>query len=131
MRGDLTKRHAGWAVIGMLVAAIVLGQLYTILAIRTAQIENTERAKDTASNTNTIKAVAEAIESCTTPTGECSKRNAKGTAAAVGQIGDAQLYVVACALQTRDPADATSPELRTVLRQIRACVMQARAVDQR
>lgn len=132
----MTKRHYGWALIGMLIASLVLGQLYTTLQIsaavdliRTEQIANVERSKDTKANTETIKQVAERIDSCTTPKGECFRDTARRTQGYLNQISDVDLYVAACALATQErDLDAA---LQQRLREIRDCVNQATRTDDR
>lgn len=73
-----------------LVVIIVAVQLFTTLQIRSAQKVN-------ANNTRITKDLAEQIRSCTSPTGECSKQNARKTAGVVGVIGQGEVLAASAA----------------------------------
>lgn len=84
-------RHAGSFLFGVGVMAVVLIQLYTILAIRNTQQEGSPTTKR-------LIAIAEQIDSCTNPEGDCYKRGQEQTAKAIVGINKGTLLVIVAAL---------------------------------
>lgn len=89
------------------------------LAASTNDVVTSVRAKQ---NSNapllqSIQDLAEQINSCTDPEGECAKRGAKATGAAIASINQYGLYVVTCADQ---PGQQTEVELRTCADRLQA-----------
>jgi len=116
----MRKRQWAWALLGVLAMLLVLTTTYAMVntavlvdLIRQDQQTSVQRNKTTAANTEQIKRVAEQIESCTTPEGECFKRGQARTGAAVASINDVVILAAACAKQ---PNNVTAA-------QIRACVV--------
>jgi hypothetical protein len=101
-----------------IVAALVLGavivglQLYTTLNIREEQKVSAERGKS-------IKDTAEAVESCTTPEGQCFKDSQRRTGEAVSSIAQLSVYASACAADV-DPRLPVRQRVRIIQR----CVTQ-------
>lgn len=105
------RARAAWLLLGVAVMALVLGLTWTVVQttlgvrlIRETQLDNAQRAKETQLNTETIERLAEDIESCTTPEGECAKRNARATADAIATINEITIFAAACATQGNDTA---------------------------
>jgi hypothetical protein len=97
------KRTTAWAILGLLLFAVVVVVIQAVLqaATTTTQIRGTQKTNvpkidNTAETLKTVKRLAEKIDSCTDPTGECAKRGQRQTAAAVGNIrSDTRNVVVA------------------------------------
>lgn len=108
----MTRRQVASFLLGVAAAAIVLLMVFTLVQtntvvrlIREDQKAGQERSKQT-------KAIADRIESCTTPEGACYRRGQQNTGAAVSTINEITIYAAACAKQ---------PGIDTA-REIRACV---------
>ena len=113
------KRRIGWALIGIVIMTLLLTGVVTMARtttvvdlIREDQKSAIERSKITKTNTETIKRVAEQIESCTNPAGECYKRGQERTGKAVASINQVIILAAVCA---KEPGNTTAP-------QIRACI---------
>jgi hypothetical protein len=87
----ISLRPTLWALVGVLVALLVIGQalcLVAILAQGDGTAESAEAAKETAAR----------IADCTEPTGKCYQRGQKRTAETVGVLTESTRRVVAAAL---------------------------------
>jgi hypothetical protein len=115
------KRRLLLAAIAALTALLVAGVVamavfaaFTLGTVRETQLDSVQRAKDT-------ERLAERIESCTTPGGQCFEASAARTRSAVGTINRITVYAAACA--DRAGVD-TAPE-------IQHCIERALAAEDR
>lgn len=119
MLRDSRVRAVVWALIGVLVAAVValtLSAAALTAQIRQTQLEGTPTGKK-------LVAASDRILDCTdpgvggSPPGKCYKESQERTAKAVGQIGAANILAVVCALQVPN-----GTPLNQALDQVTACV---------
>ena len=116
----MRTRRAAWFAIGVVIMALVVLGAVTVIRtttavelIRTEQIRNVERSKETNENTEALKEAVRLIISCTTPEGECSQRGQRRTGEAVASINDVIIAAAACA------------KLHDTETAIRACVVRS------
>ena len=98
-------RGSAWAVIGALVATLVVGLIWT-------QTQMTERTKAIRAAQESSTASLRVIKDCTRPQGQCFERGQRQTGQAVATINEVSIIAAACA---DDPA-------RQTVEQIRVCV---------
>jgi hypothetical protein len=108
-RAELIKRVL-IMVTAVMVAAILVLLLVLLGRVRGTQVDNTQKADER-------DATLLAIQDCTQPSGECYKRGQKRTAAAVGDIGAANILTVVCALNVPN-----GTPLQEALDQVTQCV---------
>lgn len=113
----MIRRQVAVGLLGALAMVLVLTTMYTLVKtttvvelIRQDQKAGQQRSKDTKANTDAIRRIAEQIESCTSPEGDCFKRGQERTGQAVASINDVIIAAAAC-----DKGD-------TPLAQIQDCV---------
>lgn len=106
-----------------IIVAIAVGVacLYVMIGLAADTNQVVTRVSDKQnSNAPLLKSIqdlAQQINSCTDPKGECAKRGAKSTGAAIASINQYGLYVVTCADQ---PGQQTEVELRTCADRLQA-----------
>lgn len=125
LRGEIramVARRLSLAAVGLVVLILLAAMTYTVLTIRYTQEVGAQRGRDIVASTRQIERLATAIESCTSPDGECYQRSQAQTGSAVASINEITIYAAACAKQ---PAVDTA-------RQIRLCVERSlRIAEQR
>lgn len=92
------RRTAGWVLLSVTAAAVILGVIVTLVStwqiadeVRTTQLEGTPLGKQ-------LAASADRILDCTDSTGECYKRNQRRTAQVVGDLNRVIVLAAACSV---------------------------------
>lgn len=101
-------RQWGWMFVAALSTALVVLALTTLVLIRQTQLDGQARSKQT-------NAVAQRVESCTTPGRECFKRGQDATAAAVASINQVAVYAAVCADR---PGTTTVPRIQRCIEEL-------------
>lgn len=104
-RDEYPMKHVKliWAVVGIAgVFLLLLGSAGIVTMLSIADDTNTtvtlirDDQKNNTTRNKQIKSLAEDIESCTTPEGECYKRSQQNQGAAIGAINDFNLLLAVC-----------------------------------
>lgn len=113
------QRSFAWALIGVVVMGLVLLAVVTIVRTTTLVELIREDQKAGQARSKETNRIANQIESCTTPAGECYQRSQRNTGAAVSTINEITVYAAACASQ---PATLAAPNVERRIELITACV---------
>lgn len=121
----LNRRHLRWVGVSLLVALFLVGITTSAIvgAVNSTMIR--QQQKTNTSTLNSAERTAKLVEDCTTPGGDCYKRNQRSTSSAVGDIGRVTVLAAACGAEL-DGTEMTVPQRAD---RIQACIV--RQLDQR
>lgn len=120
------RRHIGWTLLAVCVAAFLLAVVAVIASTRQTldQVRSTQ-IEGTPTGQKLLKA-SDRILDCTDPNGQCYRDSQARTAQAVGDINRVIVLAAACSV-------GLDPDVSVKARQIaiQGCVIQRLAVEQR
>lgn len=119
---ELKAKRIFWVRVAVVTAILIPGLLASLVIWAVFSIKSTQE-----NGTPTGKAIlstADRIESCTSPQGECYKRNQENLAGAIGSINDYTIFAIACGVNLVQGSEKPTPA------QVKKCVTDAIAEDE-